>query len=60
MQHTSERKQINVRVEDKVLKAIDRLRRNGPDPIPTISDIVRDAILEKESRDLDRKKAVAK
>lgn len=56
MQETasSSRRQINVRVEKDVLAAIERLRQSTS-PIPSISDVVRDAILEKESRDLSKK-----
>ena len=40
------RKQINVRVEDDILEAIDNIRRKVT-PLPSVSDVVKMAILEK-------------
>ena len=45
--------QIAVRGDDKLERAIAALRRNGDSiNIPTISDIVRQAVMEKFERDL--------
>ena len=49
-----ERKQINIRVDDELLKTIEELRAMHR-PIPTVSDLIREAVTEKYERERKRK-----
>lgn len=42
-----DRKQINIRVDEKVLAAIERLRRRAS-PIPTVSELIRTIVLKED------------
>jgi hypothetical protein len=48
------RKQINLRTDDELDGIIDDLRR-AQKPIPSISQLIRQALLEKAERDLKRR-----
>jgi transcriptional regulator of NAD metabolism len=48
---SSNRKQINLRVSEEFLRMVDDLRRIGH-PIPTLTDVVHQAVLEKYQRDV--------
>jgi hypothetical protein len=44
-------KQLNLRVDDEVREAIEDLRRLR-NPIPSVGDVVREAVLEKHRREV--------
>lgn len=46
-------RQVNVRMDGRTRSAIEAMRRNV-DPIPSVGEIVRQAVLEKYARDMKR------
>lgn len=50
------RKQINLRLTDELNELVDELRRQTK-PLPSASEILRQALMEKAERDLKRKDA---
>ena len=56
----SPRKQINFRSDDELYGYIDWLRRRAPPPLPSIREIVRQALAEKVSRERESSKKAAR
>lgn len=50
----SKQKQLNIRVDDEFMSAMDDIRSSRR-PIPSIADVIRDLVIEK--RDAMRRKA---
>ena len=48
-----DRKQINLRVDDELLAAIERIRRRAS-PIPSVSEVFRQSVLDRDAREAKR------
>ena len=49
-----ERKQINIRADDELVAAIERIRRRAS-PIPSVTDVIRESVMERDVREAKRK-----
>lgn len=48
---SEKRKQINFRTDKELEADIDWLRRIAPPPVPSVSDVIREAVAEKVKRE---------
>ena len=42
-----ERKQINIRVDDELMEAISGIQRSGTGKVPTMTEVIHEAVTEK-------------